>query len=46
LDSCFEGNVGLKNLIAYLNKNIKKINNKRSDGIITEGEFSYNFAMI
>ena len=41
LDSCLEVNEGLKNIIAYINKNIKKINNKGLDSIITEGGFPY-----
>ena len=41
LDSCLEVNEGLKNIIAYINKNIKKINNKGLDSIITEEGFPY-----
>ena len=42
LDSCLEVNEGLKNIIAYINKNIKKINNSKGvNTIITEGGFTY-----
>ena len=42
LTSCFEVNEGLKNIIIYVNKNIKKINYSKSlFDIINEGAFSY-----
>ena len=42
LDSCLEINEGLKNIITYVNKNNKKINNTKSIyDIIKEGEFYY-----
>ena len=42
LESCFDVNEGFKNIISYINKNIKTINNSKGIyNIISEGGFPY-----
>ena len=42
LDSCLEANIGLKNIIEYVNQNFQKINSSKSlSNIIKEEKFRY-----
>ena len=42
LDSCLEANIGLKNIIEYINQNFQKINSSKSlSNIIKEEKFRY-----